>query len=177
MTLDELIDYTENFVTDWQNVHGFAPKDTADAMDKVILKNILDMTKTLSIWFDKNELSDGEKILAAINIGALAEAWLRILLIIWLRDYNNSQYKTKKYDCLTFEKVIDFYKKENVLYRTDPNIFTWLDDIRRSRNTVHLCSENKIYNDFDLIKDFNLLCDLVDNISDQIPPMPSDGYF
>ena len=174
MALNELIDYTTSFVEKWQSVHGYAPEKTARAFDEILLKSILDMTYTLKIWLDKDELSDGEKILAAINIGALAEAWLRVFIIIWLRDYDKLKYKNEKglkkeYTDLKFYEVIKYYRQNNILVNIDAKIFDWLDNIRLSRNTVHLCSKNKVYEGFDINEDFKFLCSLIDAISDQTP--------
>lgn len=54
---------TQNLALVWKRVHGIAPKEVADKMDKAMLEWMVELTNCLALWIDKGEtMSVGELI-------------------------------------------------------------------------------------------------------------------
>src|ERR1700678_2981907 len=77
---------TREIMEFWQhNSLGWAPADVSEIFANSVLERQSALAGTLSIWLKGN--SEGELILAWVNLGALVEGLMKLFLCVYLHDY------------------------------------------------------------------------------------------
>lgn len=170
---------TQNLALVWKRVHGIAPKEVADKMDKAMLEWMVELTNCLALWIDKGKtMSVGELILARVNLGALVEAWLRFFYYVFCVDYWKKP-KTKKsgsaikIEKLEFEDLKTF--SIGILWDDVKNKeYLWVDKIQSMRNSIHILQYRDIGNAEDFLKDIEEYYNFVHHILECLPSVEEE---
>lgn len=147
-----------------KHAHDWAPREVAEIIENAQLGWMANLTDALEIWRAKihEEMSDGERILAYVNLGMLLECWMKLFLCVWLRDYEKQAADERMPYDLTFYELENFFK-ENV-WEGRPereNWSNWIDKIRRYRNAVHPFMRRDIGTTDELRDDLNKFDQLI----------------
>lgn len=85
---DRLKKLTKDTASTWEQVPGAAPYEVSEVMGRAMIDWMVDLTNALHTWIEKGEnMTEGELILARINIGILVECWLRFFYSVYKTDY------------------------------------------------------------------------------------------
>ncbi len=154
-----IVDLLEN------HYEEFASKDLHQLLTNVNFKRVKGLTKTLRLWTDKEKLNEGEIVLAYANLGSLVESWLKLFLVIYVRNYDictlcilreeafdsNYKYRVKSPDKLKF---IDLNKiARRTFLNKNEELQEFTENVRIKRNAIHSFRVSE-YN-LGEIKDFN----------------------
>ena len=187
---EKLQTQTKNMSLIWKETRGIAPDSVADKLDDAMLKWMCELTDTLGIWIEKGtSMTDGELILARINMGSLVECWLKFFYCAYYEDYLNAPHKVSKKgkeiiiepEKMKFEDLINhsigiLWKDKN-----DPHC-AWAKKIQNYRNAVHAFNYRDIGDAERFIADIdeyygfvNLILGRLPSIEDMLPYYPA-GY-
>ena len=124
----------------WKSAHGWAPIETAGLLDKSMLEWQTSLAESLHRWLDSS--SDGDLILAWVNLGSLVEGQLKLFLSVWYQDYKvdadaikDQRGRTKDPDVCELEPLRQFFVKR--IWTTGPNWDPYVRQIQQRRNAVH----------------------------------------
>lgn len=123
------------------NKYNF-PEESLELLQKICINRVKEFTYALQIWIEKvNQMTDGELILAKVNLGALVEGWLALFYIFYYKDYVKKPMITKKGKTIKLEKLTFSGLKEfsiGKLYKKNNCIYKWIYKIQHQRNNIHL---------------------------------------
>lgn len=157
----------------WKECRGIAPDSVADKMDDAMLRWMVELTETLSIWIERgNCLTDGELILARTNMGALVESWLKFFYCAFYEDYmKNPKIERGKIiepNKLSFEQLKEF--SVGILWKDkSDSMYKWVDKIQHYRNAIHAFNYRDIGTAIEFINDMDIFYDYVEMILKKIP--------
>ena len=157
----------------WKECRGIAPDSVADKMDDALLRWMVELTETLSIWIERgNCLTDGELILARTNMGALVESWLKFFYCAFYEDYmKNPKIERGKIiepNKLSFEQLKEF--SVGILWKDkSDSMYKWVDKIQHYRNAIHAFNYRDIGTAIEFINDMDIFYDYVEMILKKIP--------
>ncbi len=123
-----------------EKARGWAPDAVADITEKAGLDWLDSLTDTLEIWKERanGNMSDGELILAYVNLGILVEGWMILLLTVYREDYQKDAKRNCLPDKLRFVELEDFCGEQVWNDDSDKQKWTtWVKKIRERRNAVH----------------------------------------
>lgn len=160
----------------WKDVHGIADEKVANKMDKAMLNWIVELTDCLSIWINKGEnLTEGELILARVNMGTLVESWLKLFYCVFYTNYlKNPEFDKKgkiiepnnmRYEDLKKFSIGKLWDNTNDLE------YIWVDKIQHMRNAIHAFNYKDIGTPKDFTEDLEKYYDFVENIYYRLPPI------
>ncbi len=89
-TIDDIIEMNKYLADFWSNSENWAPSDVYEILSNASLRRQLSLSESLKIWVTK-ELSEGESVLAWVNLGILVENTLKLFLVIYLENYMISE--------------------------------------------------------------------------------------
>lgn len=166
---------TNNEALLWKQSQGYAPNSAADKLDKAMLEWQSELTQTLKIWIDKGlAMTTGELILARANLGAITESWLKFFYSVYYDDYCKGPItKTRKMvepEKAQFEDLKNF-STGKLWDNTSSPKYLWVDSVQYKRNAIHSFSYRDIGTPQEFLDDINLLCDFVDDVISQFPPL------
>ena len=137
------------------------------------------LTETLGIWTDKDELTDGEIILAWVNLGALVEGTLKLFLSVYYVDFQNdieglksaNAYDHKKAthkspDVLHLETLRVYVKKKEII---DVSHHSFIEFVQKRRNAIHAFKVRDIGNRTEFLKAVEAYYDLICDIEMRLP--------
>lgn len=165
--------HTNNMSILWKECRGIAPDSVADKMDDAMLRWMVELTETLSIWIERgNCLTDGELILARTNMGALVESWLKFFYCAFYEDYmKNPKIERGKIiepNKLSFEQLKEF--SVGILWKDkSDSMYKWVDKIQHYRNAIHAFNYRDIGTAIEFINDMDIFYDYVEMILKKIP--------
>ena len=85
----ELQKLTTQTLKDYKEFHGAAPGNVSKMLVSAILEEQKELIDTLEIWIDKGlSMTNGELIMANVNLGAVVEFWLRLFFCLHYNDLN-----------------------------------------------------------------------------------------
>lgn len=172
-----LLKKTKKISLTWKKSYGIAPENVTKKVDLAMLDWQYELTKTLKIWLDKGEnMTDGELILARVNLGAVVEFWLRFFYCAYYDDYIEDPMKNKKGKVIEPEKGLrfeDLKKFSTGILWKDENTseYAWIDKIQHKRNAIHSFTYKDIGNSHDFFDDMDKLYEFVDDIISRLPPL------
>jgi hypothetical protein len=145
-----IADETAKIMDFWKNdSDGWAPAEVAGLLTRSMLDRQSSLACALKIWLGRE--SDGELILAWVNLGSLVEGMLKLFLCVHYTDYVKDENAWKKkgeledVDGLEFDKLRKFFKA--TIWPELEEEFDWDDWIQRiqwRRNTVHAYQKREI---------------------------------
>lgn len=166
---------TENTIEFWKNNNIVIDVDGRRILDKSMLEWMIDLTNTLSIWINKGEkMSDGELILARVNMGSLIESWLKFFCCIYYNDYKDDPIMKKKQiieidnDYLNFGAINSFLIGKVWEDVSDKN-YVFVEKIRKMRNAIHSFNKTDIGTATEFLNDLPLYYDLIKELCDRLP--------
>lgn len=171
-----LKDKTVHTCLTWKDAHGYAPDKVANILDSAMLEWQIELTDALEIWIDKGlNMTNGELILARVNLGAVVESWLRFFYTIYREDYDKKPVKRKNEDLspekgLTFDAMVNY--STGILWDDETSEdYRWLNSIRNKRNAIHAFMYRDIGTPTDFLNDIVYLCHFVRLLCDRLPPI------
>jgi hypothetical protein len=151
--IQDIISINQKQAEFWKNAHGWAPTNAVELLSISRLDWQVSLSETLYIWkiHATSELSDGELILAWVNLGALVEGTMKLFLSVHYDDYrkDESHYldkkknKLQKPDILTFESLKQFLSKKDI---TDKEQNDFLNLVQFRRNAIHAYKDRELGN-------------------------------
>lgn len=167
---------TKNTMLLFKESRGFVPRIATEALDEVPVDWIVDLTDTLKIWLKKGAtMTGGELILARVNLGSLVEFWLKFFYCIYIKDYDNSPFVTRKgkaipFDQMTFDQARIF--AEGILWSTnDKTMHAWVRKTQKYRNAIHAFKKREIGTSQEFIEDLSVYYEFVEIIYSRLPPI------
>lgn len=156
LTVTEIAEINRKHSEAWSSPHGWAPDEAANLLASSRLDWQVSLSETLGFWTGKANtgLSDGELILAWVNLGALVEGTLKLLFSIYYLDYlrdadksrDRSVYDQKKGrprdpDGLPYN-ALKMFAVRKTLFKED--IIEFLNLVQERRNAIHAFKGRKI---------------------------------
>lgn len=181
--LDYICRITDEKLTIWADVYGYAPMAAAIKLDRAMLTWMKSLTHTLRMWEHLAELgelnmTEGEQILAYANLGALVESWLKFFLSVYYLDYKSNPYKKKgkivEPENLELEELKQFCRGILWTESSKDPMFKWVEKIQQRRNAIHSYKYRELgtTDDFlDDIKQYQVFLKLIIN------HLPDDPYW
>lgn len=174
MDLSMIQKFSEEVFDFWENrVRGWAPKDVVSKLEVVKLDWLEDLTKSLTIWKDIGvDMTEGELILAYVNLGSLVEGWLKLFYCVYYMDYLKNPEMTFKGKIiepndLKFEVLKQFSRDK--LWSKNDSYDKWIDKIQLRRNAIHAFNYRDIGNPKEFLEDINYFYSFIRRIDDQLP--------
>ena len=152
MSADGIIKINTEIRNFWSKAHGWAPISAAELLESSMLNWQVDLSECLLIWTSKENLTEGELILAWANLGALLENSMKFFLCVFLEDYKKETKKMKKRkneilpDEAMLAQLIDFY----IFKKLFSGYHDFFEEVRSRRNAIHAFKKKDIgnFNDF-----------------------------
>jgi hypothetical protein len=179
---DEVVDrivalqrHIEDF---WSDARGWAPDAAADLLEECRLDRQVSLSECLRLWIVRPEgaepeLSDGELILGWANLGSLLESTLKLLLVVFLKDYladdeppRDRKGKVRVPTDLTLEAVRQFFVKKSLV--TD-EWATYIHQVQVRRNAIHSLRERDVGSSGEFIDAVRRYLDLLNHIEGRLP--------
>jgi hypothetical protein len=130
---------TRDIMAFWQhNSLGWAPTDVSDIFGKTVLERQTALAGALSIWLGRD--SEGELILAWVNLGALVEGLMKLFLCVYLHDYRKAESIWAKRETPESEVLYNlqkFFAEQVWSPEQKVNWDPWINRIRKLRNSIH----------------------------------------
>jgi uncharacterized protein (DUF927 family) len=140
---------TKKIMEFWKNnSKGWAPAEAAEILTRSMLDWQSSLARSLKIWLGRE--SDGELILAWVNLGSLVEGFLKLFLCVYYADYVKDEKAWKKdgelkdVDGLEFEKLRQFFRAVIWTESEKSEWDDWIQHIQGRRNTVHAYKRREI---------------------------------
>lgn len=151
-SVDKIVEINKKIYDFWSNAYGWAPSDAADLLDASRLDWLVSLSYTLYNWeYDSSkEAQQGNLILAWVNLGALVEGSMKVLLSVYYENYIKDtnkiirKGKEAKPDTVTFDRLITFFNKSVWTKEEKAERNEWLTLIKDRRNTVHAYQDRDI---------------------------------
>ena len=171
--MQEISIRTKQMLEFWSNPHGWAHEDAYEILSKSRLDRQMALTETLNIWISANKTgSEGELILAWVNLGSLVEGALKLFLCIYYDDYMKSVYKMKNWgkeidpDSAMMEGLRKFYSAEGIL---DTNWIQWIERIQSLRNSIHAYKDREIETFDSFYKELETYLEFLIHLASRVP--------
>lgn len=87
----------------WKNSHGWAPEEVYNEFNNLEMDRLADFAKNLR-KFNKEEMSEGELVLAYTTMGSILEGVMVIFYTMWLEAYNSD---VKEEECRQISELKD----------------------------------------------------------------------
>lgn len=171
----------------WRQARGIAPDDVADILDSVRFDWLVELTDALDMWISRgSSMTEGELILARINIGMIVEFWLRLFYSVYIEDYNKQpimgvrwdkriRQKVKRplspTDEASFSQLEDKSAKDILWQDANDAMCQWVDKVRVSRNAAHPFLTHNIGTNADFLGDIGTLRKFINEIELRLPPI------
>lgn len=170
-----LVKITDEITSTWFKYHGFLPSEVADKLNPNNLIWLKELTECLNIWICKGfDITQGELILARVNLGAIVECWLRFFYCVYLDDYrndvNNGNLKFSDPDnrYMSYQRLKNFSK--GILWEDETDeLYFWLSRVQKYRNTIHVFNKTEIGTFQDFLNDIDMLASFLDIINIRLP--------
>ncbi len=173
---NQLLKKTQEVTDLWREHSMLAPQNVAIKLDNAMLEWLNDLTRALIIWISKgNDMTDGELILARVNLGAVLEFWLKFFYTIHYEDYRKDEKAPANRQGLiepekaSFEQLKSFAR--DTLLGVGDNTFNWITTVQQKRNAIHSFKFRDIGTSEEFLEDINKLNVFVDSIIDKLPPI------
>jgi hypothetical protein len=129
---------------------GWAPAEAAELLTRSMLEWQSSLAESLKIWVGRE--SEGELILARVNLGSLVEGFLKLFLCVFYKDYakDEAAARKKKRDQLIdpdgqqLETLRVFFAKRVWHSENEFDWDPWIRKIQQRRNTVHAYKKREI---------------------------------
>ncbi len=148
--IKELIGMTEDIVSFWSRdvvISHWASNEVADELTKISFTKVIAIVHSLDLFIEKDELSDGELLLAWTQLGSIAEWYLKFFLCVSAVDYlKNPKYWPNKIDIISphdlkFEYAKQVFRAESIL---DLELIRTIEVIQYNRNAIHLTDSREV---------------------------------
>lgn len=156
----------------WKEPQGWAPIEAADLLNKSMLEWQSSLAEELSAW--SGRLSDGQLILAWVNLGALVEGQMKLFLSVHYKDYLSDAYAIKKKngaiedpDGVTLEPLILFFRKK--IWSEEEDWEPWIRMVQQRRNAIHAFKARDIGTTEELHMALETLLEFVRSINERLP--------
>jgi len=162
---------TRSIMDFWANSGGWASGEVASLLDKSMLHWQTSLAESLSRWLNMD--SDGDLILAWINLGALVEGQLKLFLCVYYDDYTNDAKgicrRGQKIDpdSSQLEELRQFFQKH--IWDVGVNWTPYVELVQQRRNAVHAFQRRDIGTVNEWIDALRLHLSFVRDIGGRLP--------
>jgi hypothetical protein len=177
MKTDCIYKTTIRVFNEWKEPYGWSPNSAAEKLCAAMKHWIVQLTDCLHIWELKGlEMSDGELILARVNLGSLVECWLKFFYCIYCEDYYrdsrniNQNNKVKEPEDLSLEQLKVYSR--TILWEQGDKWDIWIEKIQLRRNAIHAFKKRDIGDNSEFLSDLNKFFHFLDLIKGQLPDSP-----
>lgn len=145
--VDRIININSGMQEFWSSAKGWAPLRAAQLLNKSRLDWQVQLSKTLKLFLDTDELHDGYLILGWTNLGSLIEGALKTFLSVHYEDYFRDINVIRKEsdiiepDGCMLEPLKEFFRKS---IWGDGELDEIVTNIQRRRNAIHAFQDRKI---------------------------------
>ena len=164
----------------WASARGWAPDSAADLLSAARLDWQIELARTLRIWIE--EPPPGEEqarlILGWANLGALVEGALKLLLAVYIENYEvDADAKRKRSgdlvlpDVLRFEDLRQFYAAADLLSEWHG----WIETVQQRRNAIHAFKERDLGTHEEFREAVRQYLEFLRDLNGQLP-YPDGGY-
>lgn len=173
----KIVEITKEMTGTWRRSRGIAPDVVADKMDRAMFGWINDLTEALSIWIDKGQnMSDGELILAWVNLGSLVECWFRFFYCAYYEDYSNNPKMKRNVALEPDDKDMSFedlkqYSNGILWGNPRDTLYRWVDKVQKYRNAIHAFHFRNIGTSSEFILDIGCYLSFIEEITSSLPPI------
>ena len=131
----------------WSNSTGWASDSAATLLERSRLDWQVSLSYSLKNWFNNSTISDGNLILAWVNLGALTEGTLKLFLSVFYNDYKSDPLMKKlkliEPDVLMLEQLKHFFKNKKII---EEKWIDFIDNVQKYRNAIHAFKDKDIGN-------------------------------
>jgi hypothetical protein len=130
---------TTQMMTFWKSADEWAPAEAAGLLSKSMLEAQASLSLSLLHWLSAS--SQGDLILAWVNLGTLVEGQLKLLLSVYYCDYlkdpaaKDKKGKLPDPDCLMLNSLRNFFVKRIWTSGADWN--PYVERVQQRRNAIH----------------------------------------
>ncbi|MDO6481995.1 hypothetical protein [Shimia thalassica] len=152
--VEKIISLNNKLSAFWASAHGWAPEDAANLLSKSRLDWQVSLSETLHLWFDCDQMTDGELILAWANLGALLEGTLKLFFSIYYSDfqtdiealkkanaYDHKKQTHKEPDGLTLEVLRRYVIEKDLFVEAHREMFQL---VQSRRNAIHAYKDREL---------------------------------
>ncbi|OMG52614.1 hypothetical protein BJN45_15185 [Azonexus hydrophilus] len=172
-TTKKIARLVQNMTRFWSSSDGWAPIDASKLLSKSMLEWQSSLADCLEKW--TGDLTQGERILAWANIGAIVEGQLKLFLAVYYEDYLNDIYaisdkRTRAIiepDALMLEKLRVFFKSR--IWMENEPWDAWLSLVQQKRNAIHAFKARNLGTTKELHDALETLLVFVRRINSQLP--------
>ncbi len=174
-TYREIINNTNRILYEWKNSsYGIAPTSVSEKFDNTNIELCKSLTNVLGIWIEKDIfLTDGELILANVNMGGIVEYWLQFFYTVYYEEYIDAPIYRKNNNIEpedTMLKQLQDYSV-GILWEETDSIYKWVDYIRVCRNAIHPFKKRDYGTPKDFLDGVNRLDELIRLIDSRLPDL------
>ncbi|WP_234465147.1 MULTISPECIES: hypothetical protein [unclassified Pseudomonas] len=162
----------------WKEAYGWAPIEAAELLNKSMLEWQSSLAEELSTWC--GSLSDGQLILAWVNLGALVEGQMKLFLSVYYKEYLSDACAIKKKngaiedpDGVTLEPLILFFRQK--IWSPEEDWEPWIRMVQQRRNAIHAFKAKTIGTTEELHTALEKLLEFVRFINGRLP-YPDPNY-
>lgn len=162
----------------WSDARGWAPESAAILLSQSRLDWLVALTCSLENWTSKDELHDGDLILAWANLGALTEGAMKLFLSVYVEDFLKHPPKNDKKGNPILPDQLSFEDLKVLLINKVGGFDQWkvfLNSVQHNRNAIHAFKHKDIgsqINFLDALEDFY---QFLKEIHSKLP-YPDDHY-
>jgi hypothetical protein len=175
-SLDEVARSTASLVAAmmqfWKSAEGWAPRDEASLLSEAELAWQTSLAACLRRW--TVPLTDGELILAWVNVGALIEGQLKLFLSVYLQDFRTDQPTSARTGRefsnptdLTLEPLRVFFNSR--VWMPSDHWDSWISTVQKRRNAIHAFRPREIGNTEELHSSLRTLRSFVYYMNSRLP--------
>lgn len=175
--VDRIVAAQNRIESFWSNARGWAPDAAADLLDECRLDRQVSLAECLRLWIVRSddpggELSEGELILGWANLGSLVESTLKLLLVVFFKDYlADDQAPRRKGNVqpppdVSLERVRQFFMKRRLL---TADLDSYVLRVQRRRNAIHSLRQRDIGSAEELLNAVRHYLKLVEHIEGSLP--------
>lgn len=172
---------TRKTLDEWKSAFGWAPDSTANKLDKAMLRWIIELTSCLDIWANKGDsMTDGELILARVNMGSLVECWLKFFYCIYCEDYYSNPIVNRKGTVIEPNDMkLETLKvfSRGLLWETGDDLDKWVEQVQLQRNAIHAFNFRDIGKPIDYEFDMITYYNFIEMIVSRLPDSPANREY
>ncbi len=151
---DTLFDLNEinRFFEQIIHIRHWGSTETQNHLSDTIVDRFINLSRSLTIWLNRERLTTGELIIAWAHLGAVTEGVLRCFLIIYAHEYLMDEHAPKskgkiiKLDKLHLESMRHYIEKNDLFN----NSWMFIEKVQKQRNIIHVTKDDDLlgYNEF-----------------------------
>lgn len=167
----QIVKLNKELTAFWGDAEGWASIKSADLLSRSRLDRQVSLSESLYHWIDVKDISDGDLILAWVNLGSLVEGTMMLFLSVYYDDYkndlNDSGVLTEP-DYLTLDKLKTYFNKQQILKHRKV-FMEFIELVQKRRNAIHSFRNRDIGNHLEFYKAVSDYCEFIQYVRSMLP--------